>query len=141
MSLVPVHASRWIASENETVSTVTSRPESEKKPIPAGSSRSSVSSSHRDFPRESSSCGEATPQRAEGIEPPGDGAGKAGFSFAIRRNRAKDWWLRLVGSVGSANALNGFVGAPSKFEKKVDTGLLVAVIQASVIAAACSSGI
>ena len=61
--------------------------------------------------------------------------------FAIRRNRAKDWWLRLVGSVGSANALNGFVGAPSKFEKKVDTGLLVAVIQASVIAAACSSGI
>ena len=83
----------------------------------------------------------ATCQRAEGIEPPGDGAGKAGFSFAIRCNRAKDWWLRLVGSVGSANALNGFVGAPSKFEKEVDTGLLVAVIQAGVIAAACSSGI
>ena len=89
------------------------------------------------------SAGLALParDRAQRVEPPGDGRKEALLGLHVGRDRPEQRRLRLIGAVGAAEALNGGVGLPSGFEQVVDPQALVPGRQVRVIAAPGAAGV
>ena len=62
----------------------------------------------------------AAGDRAERVEPARDRAQEALLRLHVRRDRAEQGRLRLVGAIRAAEALDGGIGLPSGFEQVVD---------------------
>src|ERR1700681_4846460 len=67
---------------------------------------------------------------AERVEPARYRAQEALLGLHVRGDRPEQRWLRLVGAVGAAEALDGGVGLPARFQQIVDT--LTAVLHREV---------
>src|SRR5882672_6573338 len=78
----------------------------------------------------------ATRNRAQRVEPTGDGREKAPFRLYVCRDGAKQGRLRLVGAVGATQALNGGVRLPARLDQIMHTQATVPGRQFGVVAAA-----
>ncbi len=77
----------------------------------------------------------ATRDRPERVETARDGREEPFLRLHVRSNRPEERWLRLIGAVGTAQALNGSVGLPAGFEQVMHPQALVPGPEIRVIAA------
>ena len=77
---------------------------------------------------------------AERVEPTGNGAEKALFGFHVGRDGTKQRRLCLVGAVRPAEALDGGVGLPARFQQVVDAQTAVLRRQIGMIGTARAAG-
>ena len=78
---------------------------------------------------------------AQRVEPAGDGGEEALLGLHIGGDWPEQGWLRLVGAIAAAQALDGRVSLPACLQEVVDAQSLVPGTQVGVIGAARAAGI
>src|SRR5260370_9102242 len=84
---------------------------------------------------------QAARDRAQRVKTAGDGREKALFGLHVRSDRPEQGWLRLVGAVGAAQALNGGVRLPAGLEQVVNPPPPIPRREFGVVASPRAAGI